>query len=65
MQSKVEYCSKRIERFSANEDQNTQLGQLINAVVSNDEGRRMLGEIYSEAECQVRDNWDNDYSEWH
>lgn len=52
MQSKVEYCSKRIERFSANEDQNTQLGQLINAVVSNDEGHRMLGEIYSEAECQ-------------
>ena len=72
MQSKVEYCSKRIERLSANEDQNTEVGQLIDAVVSNDEGCRMLDEIYSEAERVkvglgkvIRDNWDTDYSEWH
>ena len=72
MQSKVEYCSKRIERLSANEDQNTEAGQLIDAVVSNDEGCRMLDEIYSEAERVkvglgnvIRDNWDTDYSEWH
>ena len=71
LQSKTDYYSGKIERLSANEVQNEEIGKLVNAIVSSDNGCQKLDEIYAEANCvknglgnQLKEIWKKDCTDW-
>ena len=71
LQVKADYYSMRIERLSMNEEQNKEIGDLVQAIVNSDNGRQRLSEIYVKADQvrggvgdQLKDIWTKDYTDW-
>lgn len=58
LQCKTEYYSGKIERLSPNEVQNEEIRELVNAIISSDNGRQKIAEIhvYAEANCAENGN---------
>ena len=71
LHSKVEYFSKRIDRLSANDVQNNEIGHLVNSICDSSDGNKKLNEIFAEADsvchglgCAVKKIWEKDVGDW-
>ena len=71
LQLKTNYYSKRIERLIANEEQNKEIGELVDLICKSQDGNEELSEIFSEADSMknglgqvLKEIWDNDCTDW-
>ncbi len=70
---RASYYSEKVERFvSGDEVQNSDIGKLVESIVTSKMGREKLQEVYSEADAfheglggVVKQVWEEDYSDWH